>query len=129
MVSKKAEFQKLDIFIKLDSPAEDCEPKKVKFPNAFKQLKSQAGSFAKKCGIKNEIRAVLCQEADDLIDVDDDESFMICLEKASLSQQQSVTFLVQFAEAEIRYKKNGEPKQPKVYKSKQEDGEIPLKAI
>lgn len=43
MLTSKTEFQKLNIFISLDTDAEQIEPKKVKVPNAFKQLKSQAG--------------------------------------------------------------------------------------
>ena len=40
MVKANTEFQKLNIFISLDTDAEQFEPKKVKVPNAFKQLKS-----------------------------------------------------------------------------------------
>ena len=73
-------------------------------------MKSQAGSYAKKSGVKNEIRAVLYEEEGQFFDVDDDESFLICLEKVVASELQSVTFLVQFSEIEVKSRKSGEPK-------------------
>ena len=60
--------------------------------------------------LKNEILGVLYEEDGQFIDVDDDDSFFICLEKAVASEIQSVTFLVKFSEAEVKSKKSGESK-------------------
>ena len=74
--------------------------KKVKIPNSFRQLKSQAGSFATKNGVKNEINAVLYEEDGCFISVEDDDDFELCLEKAIKTTAKAVTFLIQFASKE-----------------------------
>ena len=53
---------------------------------------------------------MLYEEDGQFIDVDDDDSFFICLEKSVALEIQSVTFIVQFSEAEKKPKKSGEPK-------------------
>ena len=53
---------------------------------------------------------MLYEEDGQFIDVDDDDSFFICLEKAVASEIQSVTFLVKFSESEVKSKKSGESK-------------------
>ena len=135
-MQNKAKYSQLSISIELDiktqqqpESQEQNPSKKVKLPNSFRQLKSQAGSFANKTGVKNEIVAVLYAEEENLVTVEDDEDFELCLEKAVKSEAKSVTFLVRFAEKERQEAQDGQKQTRKPKKPSEDKADIPLKAI
>ena len=80
----KADYSKLSVFVELDigTSQEDTADlsKRVKLANSFRQLKQQAGQFAKSKGIKSEIAGVVYKEGETSISVDDDEDFEIALQ-------------------------------------------------